>query len=252
MYNISQQLTQFLIAQHTIDEEDDEIYCYGLEMLLLSNAEIGSILLLSGIVGNFLETFLFFLAFIPVRLFAGGYHAVTWWRCYLLSLMVYGVFSVGLWAVPESKMTTIALVIAAASVLVVFLSQPVVHKNRQVHLHDTKSAKKVSCIIVIVEAIMIVLGVLALPSIFVFAFSLGLLAEIISFLSIKVPPIHQAYSVKRMYGKRIKANAARITAFLLANYALLMAIVSVNSRCAAPFYEPEQPRALEKLKGQYY
>lgn len=237
MYNTAQKLTHFLIAQHAIDEEDAAIYCYDLEMLLLSTIEIGSILILAGVFGNFLETVLFFLAFIPLRLFAGGYHATTRWRCYLLSLVIYGVFSVCLKIVPTNVTTTAAISIAIVSIIIIFLFQPVVHQNRDVALQDFKKAKKVSCVIVIIEGLIIIYGCMVAPSLLIFSFSLGLLAEVISFVVTKISVSEKKHT-----------TLIFMMAVLLANLSQVIAIVSVNSVCSIPYYEPKQPKELEKFR----
>ena len=88
--------TDFLVSCGAIKQEDISIYRYGLEVLYLFMLEVLSILLLAVWIGNFFETLLYFAAFIPLRLFAGGYHANTRLGCYFVSLGVYGVFTVPL------------------------------------------------------------------------------------------------------------------------------------------------------------
>lgn len=94
MQKLAQKTANQLAVQGIIAKKDTAVYRYGLEALYSSLLELLTILFLSFFVGNFLQTILFFAAFIPLRVYAGGYHAKTRLRCYLMSLAVYGVFSI--------------------------------------------------------------------------------------------------------------------------------------------------------------
>lgn len=65
MNKIASKMTENLLSIGVIDQRDIAIYRYGLEMLLLILLEIGSILCLAIMIGNFFETLLYFAAFIP-------------------------------------------------------------------------------------------------------------------------------------------------------------------------------------------
>lgn len=71
MHRMMMQASEYLVALRVIDKNDAAIFRYGLEMMLLTIAEVASVLMIAAFVGNFVETFLYFLAFIPLRLFAG-------------------------------------------------------------------------------------------------------------------------------------------------------------------------------------
>lgn len=83
MQKLAQGTAERLAAQGIIREEDAPIYRYGLEAIYSSLLELLSILTLAALIGNFWQTVLFFAAFIPLRLYAGGYHASTRLRCLL-------------------------------------------------------------------------------------------------------------------------------------------------------------------------
>ena len=68
MHRMMMQASEYLVALRVIDKNDAAIFRYGLEMMLLTIAEVASVLMIAAFVGNFVETFLYFLAFIPLRL----------------------------------------------------------------------------------------------------------------------------------------------------------------------------------------
>lgn len=165
MHRIMMQASVYFVAQRVIDKNDAAIFRYGLEMMLLTIAEVASILMIAALVGNFVETFLYFLAFIPLRLFAGGYHATTRLRCYLLSLIVYGVFSLCLTIVSVQWFAELSLGAALFSLIIVFVWAPVIHKNKSVSAQDLVSCKKISRFIAVIETTLIIISCLFYQSI---------------------------------------------------------------------------------------
>ena len=98
MKKISQNLSKALV-QNNIRASDLEKQCqYGLELMLSSIIEILFIIALSPFFGNFVQTLIFFIGFIPLRIYSGGYHADTQLRCfailveYIYFLLYYFVF----------------------------------------------------------------------------------------------------------------------------------------------------------------
>ena len=83
MDRIALSISNTLAENNIIKKEDVAIYKYGILLFLTSALEIGIILILSLFIGNFIETIIFFVAFLPIRVYAGGYHADTKLRCFL-------------------------------------------------------------------------------------------------------------------------------------------------------------------------
>lgn len=68
-----------------IDEDDKEIYLFGFYQGLILLLNIVTTLVIGIILNMFVESILFLIFFIPLRIFAGGYHAKTQLRCYVMS-----------------------------------------------------------------------------------------------------------------------------------------------------------------------
>jgi len=186
MDKVASKITEHLLLMDVIDQKDAAIYCYGLEVLLLSLLEIISILCLALLVGNFFETLFYFAAFIPLRLFAGGYHASTRLRCYLLSLFVYGIFTWLLTNFPSEHRLLFSVVVAGFSVVVIFLFAPVIHPNRYCEGSESKFLKKTSWKIVLMEMILILVGCLFQLKTFVFIIASGILSETLALFAVKI------------------------------------------------------------------
>ena len=89
MQHIAEAITNLLIKEHIIKEEQAELYSYGL-MLILTSGVTTLIILLYGIVRQKLGiTIGFLVAFMGLRHYTGGYHAQAYWRCFCISCMFY-------------------------------------------------------------------------------------------------------------------------------------------------------------------
>lgn len=82
---LSEFLTKKMLSNNTINDEDKELYVYGLFMLL-SQLMFFIIACIFGFILNcIIESIIFYIAFQFIRRYAGGYHAKTETRCEILS-----------------------------------------------------------------------------------------------------------------------------------------------------------------------
>lgn len=83
--NISEQIINKLIENQTIRAEDKEIYQFGVKQIFTIALNIVTVLALGVSLHMLMEAVLFMVAFIPLRIYAGGVHAKTPLRCYIYS-----------------------------------------------------------------------------------------------------------------------------------------------------------------------
>lgn len=92
---LSKYLVQKLIESEVICKEDSEIYLFGVELILNSGFVTISILLLGMLVGKPLLAGIFLIALMNLRHYAGGYHAKSYLKCFLIScssfILSYGM-----------------------------------------------------------------------------------------------------------------------------------------------------------------
>ncbi len=83
-----------LVEKGIVREEDIEIYCFGMECLVLKIISFLSCLIIAIFMNSLYEFVIIMLAFIPLRRSAGGYHAKTRLKCYLIScgMLVISLF----------------------------------------------------------------------------------------------------------------------------------------------------------------
>lgn len=79
-----------------IENSQKELFCYGYTLLIEVTICTGFALVMSLMLNKFAELIIFSVTFVPLRSFAGGYHADKAWKCILLSysvLLLYFLFS---------------------------------------------------------------------------------------------------------------------------------------------------------------
>lgn len=84
-HNVSDKLTKTLIENATISEDDYEIYRYGIQQGLTIIMNLATTMLIGVVCKMIWQSWVFTVAYIPLRSFAGGYHARTPFRCYIFS-----------------------------------------------------------------------------------------------------------------------------------------------------------------------
>lgn len=84
---IASKLAKRLIRYSETDKE--EIYIYGLELIISTFFCLLSILLVSCLLSSFTSGLVFIFVFVPLRLFTGGYHAETYSKCFVISNLSY-------------------------------------------------------------------------------------------------------------------------------------------------------------------
>ncbi len=138
--NLSQKIGNDLVKSKVVEAEDVEIYIYGINQILVSILNVSSALIIGFIFGVVPEVAVFMAAYIPLRSFAGGYHAKTPLRCYIFSVIMLIVISIGLKYLHIADWVYYAVLVAAT--LVVLILSPVEDRNKPLDEIEQKVYKK--------------------------------------------------------------------------------------------------------------
>jgi len=168
------------------ENEDNEIYAYGLELIISSFINIISVLIISAIMGKFVETIAFFLAFIPIRTYAGGYHAKTHLMCFTILMAVYTIVLVLIFFIPENISNISIMGSSVCSFAMVAFFAPIEDINKELTNTEKTRYKKISIIIVAIQFITLVLSLLFLSNNGIsLGFALGQLSAALSLVAVK-------------------------------------------------------------------
>lgn len=88
MFNISSHLADLMLRENIIQQEDKPIYIFGIKEIFSQICSGLGILVIGFIFGMMWQVVLFTVAYMTLRVYAGGYHAPTQFRCYILSFMM--------------------------------------------------------------------------------------------------------------------------------------------------------------------
>ena len=73
--NLAEDIAFLLIKNKIVSIDEREVYVYGITVFLLNASLLLITLIMSLLFGEFIHFAAFVIFFIPLRLFAGGYHA---------------------------------------------------------------------------------------------------------------------------------------------------------------------------------
>lgn len=149
MEKLSHKIGDDLVRSGVVKEEDAEVYIYGINQILAYVLNASSSLIIGLIFGVTFEIVIFMAAYIPLRSFAGGYHAKTPLRCYIFSVIMLIVVSIGLKYLSVSEWVYYAVLLA--SVLGVLVLSPVEDRNKPLDEMEHKVYKKRAVIILAIE-----------------------------------------------------------------------------------------------------
>ncbi len=150
-------LTNFMLGNQSIAEEDHEVYVYGFEMILSTAASILVIVFISFLVGETLGSLVFLACFLTLRAYAGGYHANSYLSCFCTMQCLYGIVLALCLFIPHGWKWACSLILIPLCVILVFFKAPQDHPNRTVEGDEYKVFRFRSRLIILLEALIAVL-----------------------------------------------------------------------------------------------
>lgn len=139
---ISERIVDKLFKEGAIKEEEKDFYYYGIEVALSIMANIITTIAIGSIFNMVIESALFLLIYIPLRSYAGGYHASNEVRCYILSGLVNAGVLMFVKYIPKALDMPFALMGLILSVPVILLLAPVQDGNKVLDKKEKNFFKK--------------------------------------------------------------------------------------------------------------
>lgn len=157
LYKMSVKLAKKLV-EHSEDKKED-IYIYGLELIISTIIGLSSILLMSYMLSELKSGLIFIIMFVPLRLFTGGYHATTYGKCFVISNCSYLIILVlkyMMWDNTPSGIWIGLLIIASCYIAA---NAPVINQAQPISEYKQMHSKRIARYILITE-----IAVIAIPS----------------------------------------------------------------------------------------
>jgi len=141
-HSIARNVTDWLVQGGAVQELNREVYEFGLEKLisLLINTLI--MLVLGSLFGILLQTIVFYMTYMVLRVYAGGYHAENSIVCFFVSIAilipcVIAIRYYYMWNIP-----IVFWSLLVASVIILIIVSPVEHKNKMLDAKEKNVYRK--------------------------------------------------------------------------------------------------------------
>lgn len=118
MVSLSEKWAHQLAMHDMIPAEDEAFYSYGFRQGAVLLLNIITMLCIGWLMGMVKETIIFMLAYLPLRRMAGGYHARTQLRCYLLGIVLTVSVLLAVKLLPWNWVADSVLLIIASMVVI--------------------------------------------------------------------------------------------------------------------------------------
>lgn len=186
LHEISKKSAEICCSLNDIDDENKkEVLTYGIEAIVSSVVFLSIITAVSLAIGMIEECLCFLVVFVPVRIYAGGYHASTHPRCFaiLAADLVIGAILVKLCS---TIYIPFALSAGAISAIIIIKLAPIVDKNHPLSKRQIKSSRKKSIYLLIAAELLILEALFDKRGDLCISLSYGLLSAACSMLSAKI------------------------------------------------------------------
>lgn len=137
---MTERITDILVSNEIITEENRNLYTYGLQQGLLMILNVATFLGIGIVLNMVWESIIFLLTFVPLRSNAGGYHAKTQLRCYLYSVAMITVTLITIKVVPWTGIICMFLILVAGTII--FFLAPVEAVNKPLSQVEKAAYKK--------------------------------------------------------------------------------------------------------------
>lgn len=152
---VSAKLTDKLISLKTIDSDDREIYEFGIQHIFITILNLITVLIIGFILRSTKEALVFIVAFIPLRIFAGGFHFSNPTRCYIFSscFVAAVLLAMRYYSIP----LLIYCLLYGMSGIVILVFSPVEDKNKPLDPLEKKVYRKRTIIVFVAEGLILVI-----------------------------------------------------------------------------------------------
>lgn len=152
---LSYKITDSLIDKNIVAEEDKIVYRYSIEVFLSDIFYLLIAFFTALITQSLAASIAFFLGFLSLRKFSGGYHAKTYLRCHFL-FWTNQILMIVLYHIPSPEYSRIlSFVFIAFSITSVLIFAPVANENKPLSKEEKSKYTWMSRTVIIFDAIIV-------------------------------------------------------------------------------------------------
>lgn len=187
---LSQSVFNSFMDKSVINKEDEDIYAYGTEIAVSYLINLIAIIIIGALTNMLIECIVFLIIFVPLRSFAGGYHAPNYQICFVIScFIVTAVLLITKYTAVHTDEFILFSIIAIAGILIYILG-PIEDKNKPLtekeNIHYKRKMKTILIIEFILAVIMNVAGLHNILFVFCSSFVIVLVLSLLGFIKNRI------------------------------------------------------------------
>ncbi len=149
---IAAYVTEKFVKNGIVTEKDKALYQYGVSQGVVIIFNILTTIFIGALFGMIWESMLFLLAFIPIRIYAGGYHAGSQIKCYIMSSLMIMLAMLDCKLIAVCSAAGFAEALAGALLLLAFA--PVADKNKPITEDERSAYRRITQLFLLGELMM--------------------------------------------------------------------------------------------------
>lgn len=140
---IARLLTKKLAKLKVLEQEDFDVYVYGITLIISLIVVLLSILFTAALLNKMLETSIYLIGFLLTRFICGGYHAKHFYSCFISTNLTYWLFLLILSLTYNCNSYKLFIfVITLLSVIIINIFAPIENHNNYMSSYRKKRNKK--------------------------------------------------------------------------------------------------------------
>lgn len=143
MESLANYLTRCLMKNSIVEQEREEEYVYGFQLLIGKAINYTTLLILALIHSALIPGIIFMIVFFSMRGRTGGYHAKTPIRCYLGTIICYLLISQVVAPIIQGKMYAYIIIIIFSGITILIFT-PINHPNLMLDSREIAICRKSS------------------------------------------------------------------------------------------------------------
>ena len=150
--DLSGKITAKWVEKNIIQEEDQNLYTYGIKYGIVQAIHLIAMSIVGILWGMFFEVIIMMTAYIPLRMYAGGYHLQSSSKCFIFSILV---LNIQLFVLKYAEIEHVLWIMGISSVLIMLLA-PVQSPHNPLNRLEIKRHRQTAIILVIIEALFVI------------------------------------------------------------------------------------------------
>lgn len=191
---LSAHIAEKMLSNGTISKEDEDLYIYGLFMLISHLMFFIVACILGLILGCVPESIIFYIAFQFIRRYAGGYHASTEARCEIFTTLSFLACIVVIKLSKTYDFQIILLTISVISAICILCLCPIDTPEKPLSEKEFKYFRKVSLLVLSIITAIIIISYIFNSK---FAFSACCMSLILEAILISAGKVKKSVNINR-------------------------------------------------------